>query len=167
MKLYFSPFACSAAVRIAFYEADIRVDYIQVGNGKMTDQGQDFLSVAPKGQVAALQLDDETVLTENVAILQFISDMKPDLELAPLPVSPERYAKLSFLSKHFENNKYLMGRSFSVADIYLFWALGMFKHLSFSICDENIKNYLKSIESRPAVIKAMRDEELAAQNTSI
>lgn len=206
MKLYFSPFACSAAIRIALYETGITVDYIQIGKEKTTDQGEDYLLIAPKGQVAALQLDNGSVLTENPAILQFIADMKPDLGLAPLPASPQRYRlqewlnyiateihkqilwmcfnssistetktdiiklipeKISFLSKHFEDNKYLMGQFFSVADVYLFWALGMFKHLPFPICDENIRSYLKSIESRPAVIKAMKDEELAAQNYSV
>ena len=98
MKLYFSPFACSAAVRIALYEAGIIVDYIQIGKEKMTDQGEDYLLIAPKGQVAALQLDNGSVLTENPAILQLIADMKPDLELTPLPASPQRYILQEWLN---------------------------------------------------------------------
>lgn len=75
MKLYYSPGACSLAVHIALLEtakpfalerADIRA--------KTTESGGDFRAVSPRGAVPVLLLDDGEVLTEGVAILQYVAD---------------------------------------------------------------------------------------------
>ncbi len=85
MKLYFAPLACSLASRIALYEAGASAQYARVDTKtKRTEDGADFLSINPMGQVPALQTDDGTVLTENTAVLQFIADYFPDANLAPL-----------------------------------------------------------------------------------
>jgi glutathione S-transferase len=74
MKLYYSPAACSLADHIALIAAGIdhvleRVDL----KTKMTDGGQDYRAINPKGYVPALELDDGQVLTENLAILLYIA----------------------------------------------------------------------------------------------
>ena len=55
--------------------------YVQVGatfhptlHAKTTVSGADFNSINLKGAVPALQLDDGEVLTEGVAIIQFLAD---------------------------------------------------------------------------------------------
>ena len=83
MELFFQPMACSLATRIAFYEAGIPVDYIRVNlKEKKTADGRDFLSINARGQVPALRLPDGDVLTENVAVLDYVADLKPEAALA-------------------------------------------------------------------------------------
>ena len=47
------------------------------------DNGGDYRTVNPLGFVPALQLDDGTVLTEGVSIVQYIADQVPAKQLAP------------------------------------------------------------------------------------
>lgn len=84
MQLYFSPLACSLASRIAFYEANAKVEFTQVDNrAKIVEDGSDFLKVNPMGQVPVLQVSSGIFLTENTAILQFIAEQFPEARLAP------------------------------------------------------------------------------------
>ncbi len=99
MKLYIIPGACSLAVNIALREAGIRFDLIRVDGqtGKIED-GTDFRKVNPKGYVPALQLDDGQVLTENVAVLQYVADRNPATKLAPPAGTMDRYRLMEWLS---------------------------------------------------------------------
>ncbi|MDN6860518.1 glutathione transferase GstA [Pseudomonas sp. CAN2814] len=84
MKLYFAPNACSLAPHIVLRELGLPFELVRVNNqSKRTADGRDFLQVNPKGYVAALQLEDGTVLTEGAAILQYLADQNPDAGLAP------------------------------------------------------------------------------------
>jgi len=84
MQLYFSPLACSMASRIALYEAEASVQFIEVDpKTKRTLAGEDFLSVNPLGLVPAIRTDDGEVLTENAAVLQYIAERFPAAGLAP------------------------------------------------------------------------------------
>ena len=82
MKLYYSPGACSLADHIAMHEAGLPLELVKVDlkTHKLED-GRSFLEINPKGYVPAIQFDDGELLTENVAILSWIADQKP--ELAP------------------------------------------------------------------------------------
>ena len=74
MKLYYSPGACSLADHIALYEAGMAFDHEKVDlKTKQTASGADFLAVNSKGYVPALTLDTGETLTENIAILDWIS----------------------------------------------------------------------------------------------
>jgi glutathione S-transferase len=85
MKLYYSPGACSLADRIALAEAGIRCKFEQVNlRTKTTEFGADFLAVNPKGYVPALVLDSGDTVTENIAVLSWISEQASDLA----PTSP-------------------------------------------------------------------------------
>lgn len=91
MKLYYAPQACSLAPHIVLRELGLPFALIRVDNrSKQTANGEDFLTINPKGYVAALQLDDGQVLTEGTAILQYLADRRPEANLAPATGSFER-----------------------------------------------------------------------------
>ena len=74
MKLYFAPGACSLADHIALHEAGLTFDHIKVDlKAKKTETGEDFTTINPKGYVPALALDSGEVLSENIAILNWIA----------------------------------------------------------------------------------------------
>jgi glutathione S-transferase len=99
MQLYFSPGACSLASHITLREAGLSFDLKRADTKtkKLTD-GSDFLAVNSKGAVPALRLDDGQVLTEGVAIMQYIADRKPESKLVPPAGSIERYRVLEWLN---------------------------------------------------------------------
>ena len=71
MKLYYSPGACSLAVRIVIHELGLQCDYERVDlRTKVTEAGTDFLKINPKGAVPTLQLDNGEIITENQVIQQ-------------------------------------------------------------------------------------------------
>jgi glutathione S-transferase len=100
LELYFRPFACSLAARIALLEGGIGARYHQVdlATKRVVGDGADFLAVAPKGKVPALRLADGSLLTEAAAVLQYLADLRPDAELAPRPGDPLRYRLQEWLS---------------------------------------------------------------------
>jgi len=62
------------------HEAKLPSSFVKVDlKSKQTEAGDDFRKVNPKGYVPALELDDGDVLTENVAILQYLASLKPEL----------------------------------------------------------------------------------------
>ncbi len=74
MKLYFSPGACSLSGHIALHEAGLTFEHEKVDlKAKKTEDGEDFLTINPKGYVPALRLDSGETITENVAILDWIA----------------------------------------------------------------------------------------------
>jgi glutathione S-transferase len=99
MKLYYFPAACSQASNIALREAGLKFELVKVDrHTKKAADGLDFNAVNPKGYVPALQLDDGQVLTENVAVLQYIADRNPAARLAPAAGTMERYRLMEWLS---------------------------------------------------------------------
>jgi glutathione S-transferase len=99
MKLYYLTGACSLASNIALREAGLSFELIRVDRRtKRTADGLDFNEVNPKGYVPALRLDDGEVLTENVALLQYIADRNPAAKLAPPAGTMERYRLMEWLS---------------------------------------------------------------------
>jgi len=80
MKLYLTPGACSLADHIAIAEAGIDIEAVRVDIPTCkTEHGDDYLAVNPKGYVPALAFDDGEVLTENVAILDWVASRTPML----------------------------------------------------------------------------------------
>lgn len=99
MKLYCKPGACSLSPHIVARECGL--DFTQVNvdlQKKLTEQGEDYWQINPKGQVPALQFDDGTILTEGVAIVQYLADLKPDYHLLAPTGSLTRYHTLEWLS---------------------------------------------------------------------
>ena len=100
MKLYFSPGACSLASHIALREAQIQVDLVRVDlkTHTLVADGSDFYALNAKGYVPMLELDNGVRLTEGVAILQYIADQKPTLNLAPAAGTLARYQLQEWLA---------------------------------------------------------------------
>jgi glutathione S-transferase len=92
MKLYYSPGACSLSPHIVAREAGIAIDLVKVDNKAKTFEGEgNYLDINSKGYAAALQLDDGSVLTEGLAILQYLGDRAPTSGIVPKAGSMERY----------------------------------------------------------------------------
>jgi len=99
MKLYCKSGACSLSPHIVALECGL--DFTQVNvdlQKKVTEQGEDYWQINPKGQVPALQFDDGSILTEGVAIVQYLADLKPDRHLLAPTGSLTRYHTLEWLS---------------------------------------------------------------------
>ncbi len=91
LKLYYAPGACSLSPHIALREAGLEFTLEKVDlREKKTATGADYTTINPKGYVPALALEDGAVLTEGVAIVQYVADLKPELHLAPANGTFER-----------------------------------------------------------------------------
>lgn len=95
MKLY-GYFRSSAAyrVRIALNLKGIAVEHVSVHLAK--DGGQqrkmEYLARNPQGLVPALELDDGTLLTQSLAIIEYLEAKKPHPRL--IPADPVQAAKV-------------------------------------------------------------------------
>ena len=99
MKLYYSPGACSLSPHIILREAGYQFDLEKVDlAAKTTAGGEDFTKVNPKGYVPVLQLDDGQLLTENLAIDEYLADHKQESGLAPKTGTFERYRLIEWLA---------------------------------------------------------------------
>jgi glutathione S-transferase len=102
MKLYYAPYTCALAPHIVALEAGLAIATEQVDlRARRTAAGDDYRAVSPLGYVPALQLDDGEVLTEGVAIMQYLADRAPGSELAPPPGTFARVrlqASLNFIA---------------------------------------------------------------------
>jgi glutathione S-transferase len=100
VELYFSPYACSFAVRVAIYESDLENDIrLRAVDLKThtSDDGRSYRAVNPVGQVPALLTREGRLLTENLAILLYIADTAKVAGLAPRS-GYARYELLQWLS---------------------------------------------------------------------
>lgn len=97
MKLYFIPFACSLATRIAINEAELDADFVQVVPGGALPDGRAFTDISPMGYVPAMEAGSVT-LTEGPAVLTYIADLAAEGVLAPPPYTRERYELTKWLN---------------------------------------------------------------------
>ncbi len=83
MKLYYAPLACSLADHIALLEAGVEPELERVDlKTKLTASGRPLAEISGKSYVPALVLDDGEVLTENIAVLDWIAGEYPALGVA-------------------------------------------------------------------------------------
>ncbi|WON78730.1 glutathione transferase GstA [Serratia sp. UGAL515B_01] len=99
MKLFYKAGACSLSPHIVLREAglDFTVEKVDLAK-KITESGADYLAINPKGQVPALVLDDGSLLTEGVAIVQYLADRVPDRNLIPAVGTLPRYHAIEWLN---------------------------------------------------------------------
>lgn len=99
MKLYYMKGACSLASYISLNEAGVKFEAIEVDHKThKTRDGEDFNAINSKGYVPALRLDNGELLTENIAVLQYIADLNAAAKLAPPAGSLERYRLVEWLA---------------------------------------------------------------------
>lgn len=92
MKLYYFPGACSLSPHIVALEAGIPLQLEKTDiKTRLTESGEDFERINPKGYVPTLLLDNGEVLTEGTAIVQYLADLKPESGLAPANGTLPRY----------------------------------------------------------------------------
>jgi len=190
MKLYYSPLACSLADHIALLEAGVPFDRESVDlRTKQTASGLDFNLVTPKGYVPALVLDSGEILTENIAILDWIATHHPELGV-PGDLGRTRLLEaLAFISTEIHRSfkplwhggneirarlavsnvlqdqatsmsgDYLFGATPSVADFYLFVMLLWAERFEIDI-PAPLLAMRELMGQRPAVQVALRQEGL-------
>jgi glutathione S-transferase len=83
LKLYYSPGTCSMAPHITLEETGAPYETQPILFPKGEQQSEACLKVNPRGKVAALQLDDGQVLTENTAILSYVAKKFPSANMWP------------------------------------------------------------------------------------
>ncbi len=98
MKLYFSPGACCMSCHIALVETHTPFELVYVGKNADEKTRHAFLKINPLGAVPAFEFDDGKILTQNIAILEYIADQKPESHLLAKPGSYERADTMRWLS---------------------------------------------------------------------
>lgn len=99
MRLYYTSSVCSLAVRIVLHELNLNCEYESVSlKTKITETGKNYLDINPKGSVPALVLDDNSMLTENAVILQYLADTHHATQLLPTVGDMRRYRTLEWLN---------------------------------------------------------------------
>jgi len=84
MKLFYTPGACSLSPHIALLELGLDHRLVKVDpRTKKTETGLDFLSINHKGYVPALEIEPGQVLTEGVAIVQYLANKKGESAVFP------------------------------------------------------------------------------------
>lgn len=97
MKFYYSTGTCSTSCHIAFEEAGLKFDPVEVSWQRKVNV-EELEKVNPLGQVPALLTDSGNTITQNVAILEYIGDKKPESKLLPKAGTDERAEVSSWLS---------------------------------------------------------------------
>jgi glutathione S-transferase len=85
--LFIFPGACSFAAHVVIHELQLPINVERVTLG---DPNSPYRQINPTGRVPALLLDNQTLLTENTAILPYLADLKPGTELFAPAGSVER-----------------------------------------------------------------------------
>ena len=204
MKLFYSKGACSLTVRIIINALGLEAVYESVDlKTKLTETGQDFWAINPKGSVPVLQLDNGKFLSENQAILQYLVDNNSALDANQPLLSPigdfKRYralewlsyvatevhkafgpvfnpkltdaekqeaipvikAKIAFIEQHLQQNKFLAGDSFTLADAYLFVVLRWTKVVKIDLAEwPRLADYFKRLHQENAIQMALEQEGL-------
>ena len=103
MDFYYAPTACSQAAHILLHEAGLpfrphKVDIF----GHTLEDGRSYEDINPNGYVPALVLDDGMLLTENVALLDWIA-MQGDGLIPDGPLGRTRHLQmLAFISTEIQ-----------------------------------------------------------------
>ena len=92
LTLYYFPQLVSMATHIVLEEIGVPYEARLVDVMKGENRQPAYLAINPVGQLPALVLDDGTILTETLAILDYLAASAPDRHLAPTdPIERARW----------------------------------------------------------------------------
>lgn len=94
-RLFHSPGACSLAPHIVLEELGVAYEPVRVTIAEGDNRKPEYLAVNPRGRVPALWVRDaqgDRVLTEAMAIMVYLAQRHPQVELLP-PASTEAFAR--------------------------------------------------------------------------
>src|ERR1051325_5593511 len=100
MKLYFPPGTCSLAPHIVLRELGLEAELVRLRLGTppvIAATQDDYRTLNPNGYVPLLELDAGSLLTEGVAILQYLADLHPEAGLLPAATPLQRYESMRWL----------------------------------------------------------------------
>lgn len=92
--LFIYPGACSFAAHVIIEELQLPIDIEPV---VLNAADSSYRQINPAGRVPALRLDDQTLLTENTAILPYLADLRPGTSLFAAAGTVERAQIQSWL----------------------------------------------------------------------
>ena len=179
MKLFYKPGACSLASHIALRESglDFTLQSVDLAQ-KRLENGEDYLLINPKGQVPALLLDDDILLTvgsiARYQTLEWLNYVATELHksFTPLfrPDTPEDYKpvargllekKLQYVDAALADKQWLTGHRFTIADGYLFTVLRWAYAIKLDMAAYgHIGSWMTQVAARPAVAAALAAEGL-------
>lgn len=98
-KLYYSTGSCSSTLFVTARQLGIKLhtEIVDLSTHK-TASGVDFYTINPKGNVPALVLHDGVVLNETATILQFLADLRPEVNILGNHGHINRYLVLNELN---------------------------------------------------------------------
>lgn len=190
MKLYYCPGACSLTQHILLCMSglDFTLERVDLKTHE-TEHKRNFFDINPRGQVPTLELDDGNILTENIAIAQYIADKAPTANLLAPIGNNERYqtiswlsfvgtelfhtilqsknetvlnalkTKLTYINNRLKNHHFIATDHFTIADAYLYVILTWRKYNTELPEYPAIDNYMQRIEKFPEVKKALMSEK--------
>jgi glutathione S-transferase len=99
LKLFAHSGASSLSVHILLRETELPFE-LEVVNAieKVRAFGGDYRQINPRGMVPALELEDGTILTENLVIAQYLCDTAGRADLMPAAGTKERYKVMEWQS---------------------------------------------------------------------
>lgn len=98
MKLFYKAGACSLASHIVMCELNMAYELEAVDLITKQCASGDYREINPNGSVPALKMDSGEILSEGVAIMQYLADQKPEAGLMPKFGTTERYRCLEWLN---------------------------------------------------------------------
>jgi glutathione S-transferase len=108
MKLYVMQGACSLASHIALIWADLPYEMVMLSHAEVGEEV--FRRINPKAAVPALVLDDGMVITESLAVLEYIAGLAPRARLGSEPNNGLEQAQINELLAYL------------VSDVHKAWA---------------------------------------------
>jgi glutathione S-transferase len=98
IKLYFLPYACCTSVHIILKEIQVEFELICVGRNAEEQTKARFAMLNPLKSVPVLELEDGTIITQCIAILEYLADQFPQYNLLGKTGSLERIEVIKWLS---------------------------------------------------------------------
>lgn len=96
-RFFHFPGSCSLASHIALEEAGLPYTPVRVDLRAGAQHAEAYRAINPLGRVPALEVEDG-LLTENVAILSYVSDRVPERGLLPAAGTLERIRAIEWLA---------------------------------------------------------------------